>query len=250
MAMFEIIGANRVLIEQVYILFVVFACIIIAFKVQHLYRLSEYRGLRYFRNVFVYFAIAFLIMFIDYTVGSLFGLEQDHIVDGKNIILAATIFISFQYTISVSGFFLLYSLIWKRVEKRGIKCMIHGKYCSKVPLLHIAALIIAIVDFILLTEYPLFIIQLGVIGVSILLVLNMCKCEASKHKKSFLKSYLIVLILFFAGWSINLLGKDALLGTVFPYFWILQYLVTTLLFAILLYGSFKLTQHKQISKAK
>ena len=250
MALLEVLVANRILFDQIYILFVVCASLLVAFKVQHLYKLSSYRGLRYFRNAFIFFAIAFAIMFVDHTLDSMYGFEHDHEVINKNIILVATIVISFQYTISVSGFYLLYSLIWKKIEKRGIMCLVKHDYCSKVPLLHITALIIAIIDFIFLTEYPVFIIQLLVIGSAILLVLHRCRCEEAKHKKSFLKSYLIVLILFFVGWSINLLGKDALLGEVFPYFWILQELGTALLFTILLYGSFKLTAHKHLHKIK
>ena len=250
MGLLEVLGANRILFDQIYILFVVCASLLIAFKVQHLYKLSSYRGLRYFRNAFIFFAIAFAIMFVDHTLEAKYGFEHDREVINKNIVLEAMIVISFQYAISVSGFYLLYSLVWKKVEKRGIRCLVKHDYCSKVPLLHIIALIIAIVDFIFLIEYPMVIIQLVVIGSAILLVLHRCRCEESEHKKSFLKSYLIVLILFFWGWFINLLGKDALLGEVFPYFWILQESGTALMFGILLYGSFKLTKHKHIKKIK
>ena len=102
MDMYMWIIGNKELIKVFYALIIVLICAVIVIKTDRLFHLSLHNGIRYFRNAFFFFGIGFisryfLMIFPSYSVNK----------------------IIFEFFMIVAGCFLLYSLLWKRIESFG-----------------------------------------------------------------------------------------------------------------------------------
>jgi hypothetical protein len=60
----EWILVNKEFLKIVYALIILFICAIIVLKTDRLFKLSDYQGLRYFRNSFFFYSLAFFFRFI------------------------------------------------------------------------------------------------------------------------------------------------------------------------------------------
>jgi hypothetical protein len=138
------------------------------------YSLTSHKGVRSFRNSFLLFGLSFIIRFINITVPS-----------GQNLSLAISI--AFNYLISIAGFSLIYSLVWKDFPEQH-------EY-----ILHIVALIIgALTTF--LIPYLMFITQIALFLYAI--VLSYANYKSSK-KSSFPQLYFICIFLGLLAYIIN-----------------------------------------------
>ena len=104
--------------EIIYSLVVLIACLLIYFEVSKLYKLTDYKGIRYFQNTFLFFAIAYFFRFLSKpVVRSLFGIRMYYF----NIL----ILLVFVYASCVAVFYLIYSLVWKRLGGLWVEVLIH-----------------------------------------------------------------------------------------------------------------------------
>lgn len=97
-------------IELIYSLIVIISCSIIHFRTKELYELSSYKGIKYFRNAFLFFGLAFFARFF---------LRLIAIIDGPSrgdFIFFGTGFLIFLYAGLMAGFYLIYSSIWKQFK--------------------------------------------------------------------------------------------------------------------------------------
>ena len=110
---YNFIAENIELFRFFYSILIAFICLIVVVKTDRLFRISFHQGIRYFRNAFVFYGIAFIVR---YVFGYLiyFGYISWDYFNAVTLV--------FKYFLIMAGFFLLQSLIWKRVEGPNIEC--------------------------------------------------------------------------------------------------------------------------------
>ncbi|MFH1521631.1 MAG: hypothetical protein ABIF18_01605, partial [archaeon] len=62
--LYEWILTNKEFLKVAYALIICFICAIIVLKTDRMFKLSDYQGLRYFRNAFFFYGLAFVVRFI------------------------------------------------------------------------------------------------------------------------------------------------------------------------------------------
>ena len=98
--MLEWIIENKELLKFLYTFVIAGICAIIVVKTDRLFGLSLHQGIRYLRNAFLFYGIGFVIR-------SLLEIEN---------IPYSLLNILFEFFLIMAGFFLLYSLLWKRFK--------------------------------------------------------------------------------------------------------------------------------------
>ena len=190
---------------MVYTLIILVCCAIIAYRVNMLYRLSNYKGMRYFRNSFIFFFLAFLFRYI-------------WKLDISLIHNYALFF--FIYTISMAGFYLAYSLVWKNFEKYKIQ---------KEIMLHGIAVIIAVSDLYLGRMYFMFITQFAVLSYAIIISYSNYKQSGTAMSQL----YFITLSLALIGYIVNFLNN--IIAPLFQIFTYYVYAITAGMFVLFLF---------------
>lgn len=224
--MLDWVVQNKELIKILYALIVVIICAIIVVKTDRLFRLSLHTGIRYFRNAFLFFGLGFFTRFFICSefCAPLFGLYHP--------ILRAL----FEYFLIMGGFFLLYSLLWKRFEPQGIKY--HSSLMnSKIAVFYLMALVIVFLDYLWGTFYLMF-------GSQILLfafasIVSFIKYREGKNQHRFLKFYFIAMLLSLAAWVLNALAGFILDWN--PMALVIIYLLNIIIFLLFLYGVVRVT---------
>lgn len=217
------ISANMELFKLIYSLIIVFVCGIIVLKAHSLFRVSMHQGIRYFRNAFFFYGIAFVFR---YVLGS-------RIISGMFISNASywLIVFLFEFFLIMGSFFLLYSLIWKRFEKSE-KGSFSSLFNWKIIVFYVMSFIIAFLDgvwhhynFMFLSQIILFLIMIFI---------SYDNYKYRGRKGVFLKFYFIAMLLSLTAWTLNALvafylswNKAVLLGV---------YLINIVIFIMFLWG--------------
>jgi len=180
---------NKWVLEILYMLLISSICLIIVSKTDRFFRLSSHQGIRYFRNAFLFFAVGFLFRYI-YGLFADFSLNYSEIVRGM-----------FEYSLAMAGFFLLYSLIWKKFEfsKRDDTTSLFN---GKIIVFHVIALIVAALDILWGNYYFMFSSQ--IITFFFASIISFMNCKNIKSKK-FSKFYFIAMVLGLSAWVLNFL---------------------------------------------
>jgi hypothetical protein len=206
-------------VELIFASIIVFSSFFIYFRTKKLYDLTYHKGIKSFRDAFFYWGLAFFVRYLGYISLQL----PTHI----RFIATTISSLIFFYGLSMAGFSLVYSLIWKN--------LIQGKFY----LLHITAIIISILNIFYVPNlmfYSQFVILFYGIGISY----SNYKKEGQKHK--FLQLYFIGLILAFAGYMVNFLSD-----LIIPYFESIifySYSLTICVFLIFVYGVIKVVKRR------
>lgn len=180
---------NKELIKIVYGLVIGIICLFIVNKTHKLFHLSEYEGIRYLRNAFLFFGVAFIIRYVIGGVSSFLYLDSGFF---------SIIRILFEYFLIMAGFFLLYSLIWKKID---LETSFSSLLNAKILIFYIMAFIIALLDFLWEIYYFLFFSQIIIfVFASILSYINYVK---RGKQRSFLKFYFLAMILTLVAWLLN-----------------------------------------------
>jgi len=188
-----------------------------------MYELSSYKGIKYFRQAFLFFAIAyfsryFIIFFIQFlNIDNLINLPQKQIFDFSMLI--------FLYSSSMAVFSLLYSVMWKKFEKN----------LTKIYLFNVLGILIAIIGTFIKTREMSISINIFLL-ILILLVLLLAYKE-SKDKKG--KGLLITYLLLSIFWILNII--NLLLPKFLQLYKIVIYLISISLFMTILYKVLKKT---------
>jgi len=215
MDLYNIIIENKEIFKFVYTIIIAFICFIIVMKTHRLFHLSLYQGIRYFRNAFFFYGLA--------SITRLFLLG----------IYFPVIKIIFEFFIIMGGFFLLYSLLWKRIETKD---SISSLFNKGVMLFYILALIISFLDYLWQTFSFMFISQ-------IILFIFASIVSYNKYRKSeggdFLRLYFIVIILNLIAWTTNFIVayflnwyQAGVIGV---------YVMNMIIFFLFLYGVLRVT---------
>ena len=217
---YNFIIENKELIKIFYALAIVFICAIIVFKTDRLFRLSSHNGIRYLRNAFLFYGLGFISRYF-------LGLFSDY------KFLSLTIFKCF---FIMAGFFLLYSLLWKKIETAKADYS-SSLFNLNILIFYIMSFIIVFLDYLWKTGFIMFCSQIILFAfISIIAYINYRK-NGRRHK--FLKFYFIAMMLSLIAWSLNAL--TLLLIDLNQGILIIIYLLNLIIFLLFLYGVIKVT---------
>ena len=214
---------NKWILELAYALLIASICLIIFSKTDKFFRLSLHHGIKYFRNAFLFYGVAFMVRYI-------FGVFSDLSISYSEIMR-----VFFEYYLIMAGFFLLYSLVWKKFDSEKDSSMFNGR----IMVFHAIALILAITDNLWQTYLFMFTSQIIVFFVASLISYHNYRKNGKKHK--FLNFYFIAMLMGLAAWIMNLLAE-------FYFHWrhmiLLDIgLINTIFFLLFLYGVIKITKN-------
>jgi len=182
---------NKWILEVLYALVICAICMIIVLKTDRFYRISLHQGLRYFRNAFLFYGIAFVGRY-------LFGLLLDISFD---YLFLAQVF--FEFFLIMAGFFLFYSLVWKRFEPAKTNYLT-SLLNSRIIGFELVALALAVLDSLWGTYYLMFFSQIVTFFLaSVIAFYNYMTKDRKKNK--FLKFYFAAMLLELTAWILNYL---------------------------------------------
>ncbi|MFH1326685.1 MAG: hypothetical protein ABIH59_00985 [archaeon] len=212
---------NKEFFKAFYALVAILVSVLIVFKSHKLFRLSSHNGIRYFRNAFFFYGIAFVIRYF-----LKFFIEESFIVNAF-----------FEFFLVMAGFFLLYSLLWKRFESFAYKPF-SSLFNARISLFYALAVVIVILDFLLKGYYFMFLIQILVFLYATILSYKNYKKDNYKHK--FPRFYFLAMLLAFFAWILNALA--AVYFEWNPLAMMNTYLLNSVFFLLFLYGIIKVTR--------
>ena len=215
---------NRWMLELFYVVVISSICMIIFSKTDKFFKLSLHQGLRYFRNAFLFYGFAFIFRY-------LFGVFSDLSFSYTEVMK-----FTFEFFFIMAGFFLLYSLIWKKFEFEKEYSSLFNK---RILIFNIFAVILAAMDVVWGTYYFMFISQIAVFFFAVIISYSNYKRNGKKHK--FLNFYFIAMLLGFAAWILNFLVES-----VFNWRHMVLTdigLINIMFFMLFLYGVIKITKN-------
>lgn len=223
MDVLSLISQNKEVAKLIYGIFIWLICLIIVLKTNKLFKLSHHQGIRYFRNAFFFYGIAF---FIRYIIGSVFLPDY---ISLNNLIIK----LFFEFFVVMAGFFLIYSLIWKRFETPLGQSSLFN---LRILIFYLLTLLIIIFDFIWQSYYAMFISQIIIFilasGISFLNYAN------NGDHSSFLKFYFLAMLLSLFAWILN--GLAGLYFNWSELILIEIYISNIIIFVLFLYGVLKI----------
>tara|TARA_Y100000310_G_scaffold69026_1_gene64396 strand:+ start:17514 stop:18191 length:678 start_codon:yes stop_codon:yes gene_type:complete len=217
---YNLIATNLDLLRFFYSIVIAFVCLIIVIKTDKIFRLSNHQGIRYFRNAFFFYGIAFILRYV---------------LAGPNYFALAQPF--FEFFLVMGGFFLLYSLLWKKFKASKSQSSLLNPILG---IFYIIALVIVFLDYFWTVYYFLFFSQIIIFAIASIISCKNYKEKGKEHK--FLKLYFIAMILSFLAWSFNFIFASF-------FKWRLRflanvYILNVIVFLIILYGVIKLTKKR------
>ena len=216
------------MLEILYSFVIIVCSLMIYFGTKELYELSSHKGIKYFRLSFLFFAIAYFFRsFIKFVV-IYFNIESIFNFSPKTFGIlfgSATMFV-FMYFSAMAIFYLLYSVMWKKLEKSP----------NKIYLFHFFAFIISLITIIFMN--PFVYLWMNLLLLSCVIFIYYLSRKQSKIKKSKHNLHIIYTLLF-SFWVLNII--DILIPTFFKTFQLFIYLASIFLFLLMLYKVIKKT---------
>ncbi len=200
--------------EFIYSLLVIVLCITVYVRTRELFELTKYGGIRYFRNAFLFFALAYASRFVFhlYQLGA-FALD----VPRHFVFPLMFPFVGYFSTIAL--FFLAYSMVWKNI-----------RYAHFLIVANIIAVLVAVISHLSRSPLLISLVQLPLIVFTLASSLR----EGKRHTRA-----LYFLISLF--WLINLFALSP--GRFLPLeIKIVLQIVSLVVFTFLLYKVAKWTK--------
>ena len=218
--MLEYIIENKEILKFFYTFVIALVCAIIVIKTDKLFGLSFHQGIRYLRNAFLFYGVGFITR-------SLLEFSK---------LPYRVINILFEFFLITAGFFLLYSLLWKKIETSP-KNYTSSLFNPVIFLFYSMALIIALFDNLWRTYIFMFFSQIILFISASIISFKNYKTNGKKHK--FLKFYFLAMLLSLGAWSLNAFAAIVQ--------WRLRfvagvYLINIITFLLFLYGIIKVTK--------
>jgi hypothetical protein len=224
MDIFNWILGNREIFLLLYTIIIGIICFVIVLKTDKLFRLSFHQGIRYFRNAFFFYGLGFILRYLLGTTT-------------LNLIMMKAVF---EFFLIMAGFFLIYSLLWKKLDAE--KSDLSSLFNLRILIFYLLTIIIVFLDYLWSTYLFMFISQIILfIFASIISNINYKK---NKGKQNFLKLYFIVMLLNLIAWLLNFViaiffnwNRAGVVGI---------YLLNIFIFLLFLYGVIKVTKRSKI----
>lgn len=225
MDLYSLILENKWALEIVYALIISLICSVIVFRIDRFYKLSLHQGIRYFRNAFFFYGIAFIARYV-------LGLFSDLTINYLYVMQ-----VIFEYFLVMAGFFLFYSLMWKKIElpKEHYKSSLFNMH---IAVFHIMAIVIAVFDSLWHTYDFMFFSQIIIFLYASMISYTNYKRNGKQRK--FLKFYFIAMLLILIAWFLNL--SAALFFRWNPIILINIGIINIIFFILFLYGVLKVTR--------
>ena len=218
---------NRELLKLALNAILFLICFIIVIKTHRIFKLSEHNGIRYFRNAFLFYGLAFVARY--FLSADCFSIIHFAITP----LLAIALWIIYEFLFVMAGFFLLYSLLWKRLGGRS-----SSLFNVPIFILYALAMIIAILDFFWLGYDIMFFSQIIVFSFAGGIAFE--KYGANLEGTGFLKLYLSVILLMLLTRIIHFFVSSAFEWNTLGI--ITVYSLEIFTFLLFLYGIIKVTQ--------
>ena len=210
--------SGTVFADFLYSFVIILISLIIYFSTKEMYELSSYKAMKYFREAFLFFALAFFFrIFIDvllvvYEFAEAFSLSP-------NLVGLGALFF-FMYSSTMAIFYLLYSVLWKNLKK----------YKFMPLILNLVAVIISAVSILLSDVRVILLFQIFIFLFMVILnYLVYLKSKTSKIKRELYSLYLFL----FVFWVLNIF--DLLSSHFYPFIELVVYAVSVVLFVLVLY---------------
>lgn len=197
--------------------FVIIVCsLMIYFGTKELYELTSHKGIKYFRQAFLFFAFAYFFRSLIKTIIFYFNVQGIYQIPRIlfHPIFAQATMLLFMYFSFMAVFYLTYSLMWKKWNQQGIY------------IFHIIAIIISFMT--LSRSVVIYIVINIILSIFVLTVFILSRNQSKKIGKLHL---IYLLLLFF--WILNIL--DIMLPKFLKTYQLLIYLVSTGIFLTILY---------------
>jgi hypothetical protein len=216
----DLILQNTELMTILYAFFIAFICAILVLKIDRMFKISDYQGLRYIRNAFFFYSLSFIILFV---------LGRGEV--NASLIYTKVIWFLFKFLITTAVLFLLYSLIWKKVEKNKSH---NSLFNLKSATIYLIALVLSITGTHIF--YPSqIILNIAILSFSLKNLIN------EKNKYPFLKYYSIAICASLLHWTTSYLIE---LGLLNAHTAILSIFGNLAFFLIFLGGILNITRNK------
>ena len=211
--------------ELIYSFVIIVCSLMVYYATKEMYELSSYKGIKYFRLAFLFFAIAYFFRYSIRFILSFFNIRTIHEFLPMSLgpMGPLTLFL-FMYFSAMAVFYLLYSVMWKRWN--GNPMMIY--------IFHAVAVVISLVSIISRRND----ILLG-INLFLLILISFVYYIAHKDSKTKKKGYNLyaVYMLLFVFWILNII--DILIPSFLKQFQLLIYLASSGIFLTILYKVLK-----------
>lgn len=223
MDLYSAVTENKWILEALYTFIIFSICMIIVMKTDRFFKISLHNGIRYFRNAFMFFGVGFLARYV-------VGLFSDFSIPNVELMK-----IFFEYLIIMAGFFLFYSLVWKKFASGREHSSLFN---LKIIILNIMAITLAVMDSLWQTYNFMFFSQIIVFFyTSVIAFTNYLK---SSGKFKFLKFYFIGMLLVLSAWVLNFLAASVFHWN--PIILINIGIINVIFFFLFLYGVIKATR--------
>jgi len=183
----EWIVANKELLKMLYALAILSICSFIVIKADRLFKISDYQGIRYFRNDFFFVALSIVVRFI-----------LSPIETTSPVVYSMTMDFLFRFFSIVAASLLAHSLIWKKLGKKR-------KYHS---LLNLSALVLYLVAFVvsylsLIFKLPLIFYLFQILILLVILFISLKNWFISGKEYPFLLTYSVAIFIWLLAWLIE-----------------------------------------------
>ena len=170
--------------ELLFTIIAVIFCFIIYFKTREIYKLTKYRGIKYFRGAFLFFGLSYLLRFI-FGLIRFSGIAFNFFLPREMFALLFILPLGYFSTIGI--LYLIFGSIWKRFNSKFL-----------LALGHVIAVMLSIISFITRSHRMLLYLQTALLIIAVVLSFFMHK----KEKK--ITGIRVLYLLVSALWLINL----------------------------------------------
>ncbi|MFA5888169.1 MAG: hypothetical protein WC852_05670 [Candidatus Nanoarchaeia archaeon] len=202
----------------IYSFTIIICSLMVYFGTKEIYELSSYKGLKYFRLSFLFFAIAYLCKsFISFL---LFFLGISRVIDMSPMIFGAFALFMFMYFSSMAVFYLLYSVMWKRWKSHP----------NVIYVFHLIAFLLSAGSILLRGRGALLGLNVCLLLFVVLSVFIAYKDSKSRKAKHNLYPVYVLLLVF---WILNIV--DVLIPRFLTFFQMIVELASIFMFLLILY---------------
>ena len=210
--------------EIIYSFVIIICSLMVYFGTKELYELSSHKGIKYFRQAFLFFAIAYFFRSIIMYALFLFNFKE--VLDISPMLIGEVTLFLFVYFSSMAVFSLLYSVMWKKWNGGS----------RKIYLFHFLAVIIAFLSLIPRSPALRFGLNILLFLIIVFTVYQVYREGKNRKKRSSLYAIYMLLFLFFL---LNIF--DILIPNFLTQFKLIIYLASITIFLLILYKVLKKT---------
>jgi hypothetical protein len=226
MNLYEFALENKEIFKLISTVLIGIICYIIVVKTNKLFTLSLHQGIRYFRNAFFFYGMAFITRYV-LSIVYFFG----EIRPVYSLIIKGI----FEFLLIMAGFCLFYSLLWKKFERPVASES--SLFNVRIFIFYCFALIIVLLDFLWNTYNFMFGLQ--IVLFSFASIVSFANYQRNENKQNFSKFYFLVILLNLIVWIVNFFvsfflnwNKIGVIGT---------YILNIIIFFLFLYSVIRIT---------